>query len=327
MAPPKIEQRTVTVPLSYQQNRFFQPVSSQTLTTRQDSYRSSAGEDGQSHWRPRLNGQAAPPASPEWLQTASAMEGYVRSGESARDMAEFALGEVEGAGHTLKATVQGTARLLRHPIQSADRLGSAVMSSGPALADFAKRSDDIMAEAIERKGAQFFNASNRERGRMTGAGLTNVALTLAPMPKMTAVVSSGWNRLVRALPKKELAESLGALPGKLSRSAGGAPSRETTGYLGRSGSDMVNFHGTNPPQNIKTTIKGLDYSGHSLDQMRNRGIMPSVVENTILHGSVSKGHSGNLVFSENSNNMRVIMDSKLDTVVTAVRGVRKSGGK
>lgn len=142
------------------------------------------------------------------------MERYVRSGESAQDMADFALGEVEGGAQTLKATLQGTATLIRHPVQCATKMGGAVMSSGPALANFAKHSDDIMAEAIEKKCSQFVNASNRERGQMTGSALTSAGLTLAPLPKATTVVSSGWKGFVRTLSKDALAKRIGSLPGK-----------------------------------------------------------------------------------------------------------------
>ena len=133
MAPPKIKTSTITVPLQGLKKRAFSPVPTQLLTSHLDSYRSSFPDDDQSHWRPQHRGQVEPPASPAWLETASEMEHYVRSGESARDMADFALGEVKGCGQALKTTVLGTARLVRHPVVSADRLGRAVMSSGPAL--------------------------------------------------------------------------------------------------------------------------------------------------------------------------------------------------
>jgi Domain of unknown function (DUF4258) len=40
--------------------------------------------------------------------------------------------------------------------------------------------------------------------------------------------------------------------------------------------------GTNKP----TTINGIDYSGHALDQMQERGLVPSVVQNTIENGTI-----------------------------------------
>ncbi|ODT76141.1 hypothetical protein ABS71_03740 [bacterium SCN 62-11] len=156
----------------------------------------------------------APPASSGWLETASEMERYVRSGESAQDIADFALGEVEGGAQTLKSTAVGTARLIRHPVQGANQLGQAVLKSGPALSEFSKHSEDIVAGAIEKKWTKFVDASNRERGRMTGSGLMEVGLTVAPFPKASKVVSASWNGLVRTLPKSALADRVIALPGK-----------------------------------------------------------------------------------------------------------------
>ena len=44
-----------------------------------------------------------------------------------------------------------------------------------------------------------------------------------------------------------------------------------------------------PGRNKPTTIMGRDYSGHALDRMQERGLVPSVVENTIAHGTPSAG--------------------------------------
>lgn len=212
MAPPKIEQRTVTVPLC-PRPRVFTPVPIQQLQAKLDTFQTTSPSDGL-HWNARRHGLPFQPASPGWLETASEMERYVRSGESAQDIGDFALGEVEGSAQTLKATALGTAKLIRHPVQCANQLGEMVISSGPALSEFSKHSEDIVAGAIEKKWTKFVNASNRERGRMTGSGLTEVALTVAPFPKASKVVSASWKGLVRTMPKSALADRVIALPGK-----------------------------------------------------------------------------------------------------------------
>lgn len=211
MAPPKIEQRTVTVPL-HPPVRLFTPTALPQIQSQADSF--APGSSGEVHWRPRQHGQVARPASSAWLETASEMERYVRSGESAQDIADFALGEVEGGAQTLQDTVKGTATLIRHPIQSGSKVVQAVKSSGPALLEFSRHSEDIVGGAVDRKWNHFLNASNRERGHMTGSGLMNVGLTLAPFPKATAVVSASWKGLVRAMPKGALADRVLSLPGK-----------------------------------------------------------------------------------------------------------------
>ena len=163
------------------------------------------------------------------------MERYIRGGESAQDIADFALGEVEGGAQTLKSTAVGTAGLILHPVQCANQLGQAVMRSGPALSEFSKHSEDIVGEAIERKCSQFVNASNRDRGRMTGSGLMEVGLALAPMPKVTTVVSSGWKGFARTLSKQALAKRIGSLPGRNIRlwRAVGAAELESIGKTGK----------------------------------------------------------------------------------------------
>jgi len=51
---------------------------------------------------------------------------------------------------------------------------------------------------------------------------------------------------------------------------------------------------------------GLQYTGHALDQMRNRGMTPSVVEDTIARGTQSAGHDGAMIFQ--TDQARVILN-------------------
>jgi RHS repeat-associated protein len=60
--------------------------------------------------------------------------------------------------------------------------------------------------------------------------------------------------------------------------------------------------GTNAPANIN----GVQYTGHALDQMQSRGMMPSVVEDTILHGVRSEGYDGAAIYT--SEQARVIIN-------------------
>src|SRR5262249_27549236 len=45
-----------------------------------------------------------------------------------------------------------------------------------------------------------------------------------------------------------------------------------------------------PIRNAPETIGGRDYTGHALDQMQNRGLTPTVIENTINTGTASAGN-------------------------------------
>ena len=66
-------------------------------------------------------------------------------------------------------------------------------------------------------------------------------------------------------------------------------------------------------------INGRQYTGHAIDRMQGRGIMPSVVEDTIAHGISYPGYDGKTVYYNSNNNISVILNSNGD-VVTASHG-------
>ena len=92
-----------------------------------------------------------------------------------------------------------------------------------------------------------------------------------------------------------------------------------TGVLGRSGEPLVNA-AIQPIRNQATTISGRQFTGHALDQMQNRGFMPSVVENTIKQGTTFPTRAGTTGFYDSVNNVRVITDSASGRVVTVIPG-------
>jgi hypothetical protein len=73
--------------------------------------------------------------------------------------------------------------------------------------------------------------------------------------------------------------------------------------------------------NAPTTIGGRPYSGHAIDRMQQRGIPPSVVENTIQHGHVGPGSTpGTVVHYDPVNNVSVVVDPATRRVVTVSNG-------
>ncbi len=76
-----------------------------------------------------------------------------------------------------------------------------------------------------------------------------------------------------------------------------------------------------PIRNSPTTINDRNYSGHALDRMQDRGIFPSVVENTIQNGVRIEGKNGrtNLYYDAN-NNISVIVRKDNERVVTTSFG-------
>lgn len=76
----------------------------------------------------------------------------------------------------------------------------------------------------------------------------------------------------------------------------------------------------NPP----AVINGRDYAGHALDRMQGRGIMPSVVEDTILHGdSVPGKRAGTSAHYNHIEKITVITDTQSGRVVTVAPGIIK----
>jgi hypothetical protein len=94
------------------------------------------------------------------------------------------------------------------------------------------------------------------------------------------------------------------------------------GFSGRQGFELQNSP-LQPIRNSPTTIGNRQFSGHALDQMQNRGIPPSVVENTIQNGAPFPGNRpGTQGFYDPVNNTSIIINSNNGTVVT----VRYGGG-
>ncbi|WP_434112804.1 RHS repeat-associated core domain-containing protein [Paraburkholderia caffeinilytica] len=92
-----------------------------------------------------------------------------------------------------------------------------------------------------------------------------------------------------------------------------------TSPVGRSGSPMTVPRGTNIP----TTIDGIGYSGHAIDQMQGRGVPPSAVQNTIQSGVVYPTGAGTTGIYDSVNNVRVITNSATGLVITVIPGAPK----
>ena len=67
-------------------------------------------------------------------------------------------------------------------------------------------------------------------------------------------------------------------------------------------------------------IVGRTFSGHALDQMQSRGVMPSVVENTIRVGKATADPiPGRVRFYDATNKITVVTNEK-GHVVTVIPG-------
>ncbi len=87
--------------------------------------------------------------------------------------------------------------------------------------------------------------------------------------------------------------------------------------VGRKGAPLDVSPGTNEP----TTINGREYSGHALDRMQGRGLVPTVIENTIAEGNPYAGKYPNTtIYYDTVNNVSVVLNAE-GGVITVGYGV------
>ena len=72
-------------------------------------------------------------------------------------------------------------------------------------------------------------------------------------------------------------------------------------------------------RNNETLIDGIEFGGHALDRMQDRGITPSVVKEAINYGQKIEARSGRIKYYDAKNNITVITE-KSGKVVTVRYG-------
>ena len=87
------------------------------------------------------------------------------------------------------------------------------------------------------------------------------------------------------------------------------------------GWEMPVAPGTNSP----TVINGRPYSGHAIDQMQSRGLVPSVVEDAIANGESYRGYGTKAVHYSAANDVSAVLNQE-GRVVTASYGRLKQSG-
>ena len=93
-----------------------------------------------------------------------------------------------------------------------------------------------------------------------------------------------------------------------------------TAPVGRQGAPLQNTP-YQPVRNAPTQINARSLSGHALDQMQNRGIPPSVVENAIRTGQHFQGNTpGTVGFYDSVNNVSVIQNVQSGNIITVRPG-------
>jgi len=110
---------------------------------------------------------------------------------------------------------------------------------------------------------------------------------------------------------------VGAMGGGGAGESGGGGAGQDAGEastpIGSQKVPMVVPKGTNTP----TNINGIPYSGHALDQMQGRGLMPSVVKDAVENGSRMAGRGGTVICSGGPGGATVVINPVTGVIVTA----------
>jgi hypothetical protein len=92
------------------------------------------------------------------------------------------------------------------------------------------------------------------------------------------------------------------------------------GFVGRSGFELKNFP-TQKTRNTSQRIMDVDFSAHAIDQMQNRGVIPSVVISALKNGKTFPGTKPKTIgLYDEINKIQVIINSDNGRVITVIKG-------
>jgi hypothetical protein len=243
--------------------------------------------------------------------------------------------ELESAGLEVKADDKGKIQVTLHTTADADAAGFILGSLyGEAVAKAVHDSAASNAGTAARGGA--------ERGRTNAAWSGEAEDAYQRMksdPQFKSVIPTsplgvGTDQIVKATPSGSgnlFLLMVGALKGLKGAPTKGPPtegapteSAATGGDglvnegaqlpVGRKGAPLENAP-FQPVRNTPTEIGGRTYTGPALDQMQNRGLTPSVVEDTIAHGARTAGRDGAAIFTTDQARVIVNPNGSVKTVM------------
>ncbi|MPS73177.1 MAG: hypothetical protein E2590_08500, partial [Chryseobacterium sp.] len=169
-------------------------------------------------------------------------------------------GMAQGASQVVKETYNGikqlatnTSGVIRSIKENPGAVLKAGVNKGASILATAAAAPAIIKDAVKTGDA---TTAGKAAGNILGTAVVEGGM---------AVATEGAGSLVRSAASKvgKVAETTAEVSAK-------AP-------VGRAGAEMSVTPGTNTP----ATINGIEYSGHALDQMQGRGLVPSVIEETI----------------------------------------------
>ena len=144
----------------------------------------------------------------------------------------------------------------------------------------------------------------RQSGQIGSAALK------APQSMMTSV--QGGQQITKS------STQIGRIVNQSTNSCKGA-----YGIAGRRGFEMKNFY-KNTSRNKPGIVYGRSYTSHAFDQMENRGIMPSIIEETIQKNSCRLGKEpGTISYYDKVNNVTIIINEEGKVVTTSFGDIKQ----
>ena len=251
-----------------------------------------------------------------------------------------------GVGNTAYGIASGTVNLglsllnsIAHPIDTAETALEFASQCAQIIDErgFEQIKNDLsmeISDSISRYGQRWHNADDKECGIMMGEAGAKIASFLIPIGlaakakwasrsasiiKKTASVIKHESKVHKAatISSQASAKLQRSIKTELVSKEGVG---QSNGFLGKKGWELKNSKYQNPC-NATSQISGREYSAHALDQMQNRGITPTVVEDAIKNGVSSIGKKpGTTAHYSQSNNITVIVSTESGRVVTSSFG-------
>jgi hypothetical protein len=273
---------------------------------------------------------AAPPAPeipPLAAPISSPQETKPSLGESAK---QFAKGFAHGVGAESRQLYNDTKELPSQLAKAGTELAEDLKSgrelralaplraASHAIRNASRKDVERIAHAVVDGAKEWLDKPAYEKGESLGRAATAIASEVAIDVLTEGIGSVATLRKVEKV--AEAADHVRDAEKVIDRAVrvGSAAEHEATGFLGQKGFELSNLQRV---RNATTTIGERSYSRHALDQMQNRGIMPSVVENTIQHGTPFVGKTADTVgYFDSVNKVRVILNAETGTIITVIRG-------
>ena len=230
-----------------------------------------------------------------------------------KDILDGGLGFADGLAKSFFDEAKTTADVVTHPVDTTKNLANAAKTVANNPTSVGKAVQQTVADAIDEKVANYDKAQTAYQ-RGFEVGTIPVAIVGAVLPSNAAGKAKAVTEVAKAVDKASDTANAAKKVEKAKKVADVYPNAPL-------GSSRNQMNHPKPPEyqskrNLPTNINGREYTGHGLDRMQDRGILPSVVENTIKNGSKTAQDGGKIQHYDPVNNVTVITNKNGGGVTT-----------